>query len=137
MGQTGPVPKRSTQRRRTNKESRPEIVRATGQVEVPAADADWHEIAKGWYEALAASGQARFFEPSDWQAARFVAEAMTTNLNAGRFSAQLFAAVWSAMGDLLTTEGDRRRARLEIERLGDKPEPDGVTSLDDFRSRAA
>lgn len=70
--------------------------------------------------SLAGSGQARFYEPSDWQTARYVAESMSRNLSAGRFSSQHFAAVMSAMTDLLTTEGARRRARLEL----DRPEPE-------------
>lgn len=144
MGQRGPVPTRSTQRRRRNKESKPETVTpppaAAGKVKVPAVSASWHPIAKAWFKSLAESGQSKFFEPSDWQAARFVAESMTQNLKAKRFSAQLFAAVWSAMGDLLTTEADRRRARIEIEREVDAPATeDGseVAVLDAYRNRLA
>jgi hypothetical protein len=37
------------------------------------------------------SGQAQFFEPSDWQAARFVAEVMSRNLRQKKFSSVLFA----------------------------------------------
>lgn len=139
MGERGPAPKRSTQRRRQNKTEPVDKVQAEGKVKVPAVSAHWHPIAKAWFKALAESGQAVYFEPSDWQAARFVAESMTQNLKAKRFSAQLFAAVWAAMGDLLTTEADRRRARIEIERETGKKQstPAGaVPSLDDYRRRA-
>lgn len=132
MGARGPAPKRSSERRRRNKDSKAETVKVAGPFEVPPAKSTWHPVAKEWYEALKISGQAQFFEPSDWAAARFVAEAVSQNLRSKRFSAQLFAAVWSAMGDLLTTEADRRRARLEIERELDKP-PAGVTALDEYR----
>lgn len=135
---TGPVPKRSTERRRRNK---PEGVQVTAVpaaeevVESPPADETWHEIAREWYESLAVSGQAVFYEPSDWATARYVAEAMSRGLQASRFSAQLFAAVSSAMTELLTTEGARRRARLEIERGGSSEEkPAEVTALDDYRA---
>jgi len=136
---TGPVPKRSTERRRRNK---PEGVEVTsvpvGAVEVtcPPADESWHDIARDWYESLAKSGQATFYEPSDWATARYVAEAMSRGLGASRFSAQLFAAVSSAMTELLTTEGARRRARLEIERgkSGEEGKPADVTALDDYRA---
>ncbi|MEU6204581.1 hypothetical protein ABZ814_13450 [Micromonospora musae] len=107
----------------------------SGKVAVPPADEAWHELARQWYDSLASSGQAQFFEPSDWAAARYVAEVMTRNLEGARFSSQLFAAVWTAMGDLLTTEGERRRVKLEINRKPPKPEGGGkVANLDDYRS---
>lgn len=112
----GPVPKRSSERRRRNLEGRPDKVTATGTVEAPPADPTWHKIAADWYVALGKSAQSQFYEPSDWATAAYVADAMSRNLKAGRFSAQLFAATMAAMTNLLVTEGDRRRARLEIER---------------------
>lgn len=130
----GPVPKRSEERRRRNKTG-VEQAPAVGDVEVPDVDESWHPIAQRWYLSLASSGQSQFFEPSDWESAQYVAEAMSINLSASRFSAQLFASVWSAMGELLSTEGARRRARLEIEREVDEPE--GVTAIDDYRRRLA
>lgn len=137
----GPPPKRSTQRRRRNKSEQPaDQVAAKGPVEIPPAKASWHPIAKDWYESLKDSGQSKFFEPSDWRSAVLVAEVMTKNLRAKRFSAQLFQSVWSAMGDLLSTEADRRRARMEIERELDKPDAEAdseVADLDDYRRRVA
>jgi hypothetical protein len=64
--------------------------------------------------SLAESGQSQFYEPSDWAVARYVAEVMSRNLADGNMSAVMFAAVMSAMTELLTTEGARRRARLEL-----------------------
>ena len=135
---TGPVPKRSSERRRRNK---PEGVEVTSvpvpelqPVVRPQADESWHQIARDWYDSLAESGQAVFYEPSDWATARYVAEAMSRGLQASRFSAQLFAAVSSAMTELLTTEGARRRARLEIERGSTGEEKSaGVTALAEYR----
>lgn len=135
-GKGGPVPKRDAERRRRNKVDI-DKVEITGEVEAPDVDPDWHPIAKDWYVSLGKSGQSRYFEPSDWSAARYVAEVMTRNLGGFKFSAQLFAAVWSAMADLLTTEGARRRVRMEVDR---KPSEGGsagdgkVTHLDDFRN---
>jgi hypothetical protein len=62
---------------------------------------------------------------------------MSRNLEAGRFSAQLFAAVMSGMSSLLTTEGDRRRVRVELERAvaTDADEEAAVSALDEWRSR--
>ncbi|MEU3350249.1 hypothetical protein [Streptomyces sp. NPDC037389] len=137
MGARGPVPKRSTERRRRNKDGG-EPVRAAlapGTAEWPEPDAGWHAIARDWYCSLAASGQAQFYEPSDVATARYVAEAMSRNLAAGRFSAQLFAAVSSAMTELLTTEGARRRVRIELEREPAGQEaPAGVTAIAHYRA---
>jgi|SRR5690606_4558217 len=134
----GPIPKRSEERRRANKPEGPELVTiapVVGVVECPPADESWHPIAREWYDSLAVSAQSRFYEPSDWATARYVAEAMSRGLQSSRFSAQLFAAVSSAMTELLTTEGARRRARMEIERVGVKDDkPAEVTALDDYRA---
>lgn len=146
MGARGPVPRHSSERRRRNKDSKVETVKVAEvlpaippHVVAPAVKSTWHPIAKEWYESLRASGQAAFYEPSDWAAARYVAEAMSINLRQQKkFSAVLFASVLSAMSDLLTTEAARRRVRLEIER----PNPDegakpGVTAIADYRKRLA
>jgi hypothetical protein len=47
----GPVPKRSDQRRRRNKNDGPKLVKASGGAapEIPPADEDWHPIAARWY----------------------------------------------------------------------------------------
>lgn len=137
----GPIPKRSDQRRRRNKSDGPSLVKAPGGAapEVPPADEEWHPIAAGWYESLAQSGQAQFYEASDWATAYYVAEAMSRNLNSVRFSAQLFQAVMSGMTDLLTTEGARRRARVELERESgaeDPREAARVTLMDSYRKAA-
>ena len=61
---------------------------------------------------------------------------MTRHLNSGRVSAQMLAALWSAMTDLLTTEAARRRVRLEIERGddgADEAEAAKVRVLDAYR----
>lgn len=136
-GTRGPVPKRSTERRRRNKSSQVDTVAPIVEtVEIPPAEDRWHPIARDWYVSLQTSGQARYFEPSDWQAARYVAEVMSRHLKAKRLSAQLFAAVWSAMADLLTTEAARRRVRMEIERGdGEQQQPASVTAMADYKQR--
>lgn len=134
-GTRGPVPKRSAERRRRNSSSKVETVPAiVALVEPPDADPKWHPIAAGWFDSLKISGQSRFYEPSDWQAARLVAEVMSKNLRQKKFSSVLFAAVSAAMSDLLTTEADRRRVRMEIERdQGGEQQPAGITAIADYR----
>lgn len=141
MGTRGPIPKRTDARlghphAKSNVERVDKVVPST--VEQPPVDPNWHEIARNWYESLAESGQARFFEPSDWSAARYVAAVMSRNLAATKFNGQLFSGVWSAMNDLMTTEGSRRRLKLEIERpRDDKKDAQAASILDDYRKRIA
>ncbi|GIG63632.1 hypothetical protein Lfu02_80040 [Longispora fulva] len=130
----GPVPKRSDQRRRRNAgEPVTSITPAAEPVDAPPLGFPAHELAADWYSSLAESGQSQYFEPSDWQAARLLAYDLTRHLNSGRVSAQMLAAVWSAMGDLLTTEAARRRVRMEIERDQGDEDLAGVTALDEYR----
>ena len=137
MGTRGPVGKRSEEQMgHRSKDEKASVTKAPGAstVVMPESDPLWHPIATRWYEALGESGQARFYEPSDWAAAQYAAEAMSRNLLDGKFSAMLFSSVWSAMNDLLTTEGDRRRVRLELQRPSENPGSTGVTVLDEYRS---
>jgi hypothetical protein len=140
----GPVPKRSDQRRRTNK---PDIPVETappglppagaGRARRPPADQSWHPLAKRWYLALGRSGQARWYEPSDWEHASVWAQLLSDQLNSAKPSAMMLAAWDSASARLLVTEGDRRRVRIELER-GEHKDPDkeaGVASMEAWRTR--
>ena len=139
-GRGGPVPKRTDQRRRRNKPD-VEVDHAPGAalVEQPEADDNWHPIAHNWYTSLAQSGQSVYYQPSDWQVARLVAEGMHRMLTMGKFSAIAFQAIMSSMTSLLVTEGDRRRMRLELERAkpADADEDASVTVLSDWANRLA
>lgn len=130
----GPVPKRSETRRRRNKPEGAQLVKAAAGAPVvwPTPDRGWHPAAKEWFESLQVSGQARFYERSDTAVAYVVAQMMSTLLETGRPSAQMFAAVMSAQADLLTTEGARRRARVELERAAGEADPDEVAAVADF-----
>lgn len=115
----GPVPKSSEQRRRrrsANELPGPDVAPAGAEVVWPEADPEWHPIASRWYESLANSGQSVLYQESDVATAVYVAEAMSRNLTDGKFSAMLFQSVNSAATELMTTEGSRRRLRLELAR---------------------
>lgn len=135
---SGPVPKRSEERRRRNKEGG-EIVKvdvaalAAEDVTIPAANEDWHPTAYAMYESLMRSGQAIFYEPSDWALAYTLCETLSRALDpvpmvvgAGEDSKVEFHEVplpgaalnafLKGMASLMVTEGDRRRLRIELER---------------------
>ena len=104
--------------------------------DLPEPDPNWHPIATDWYLSLRESGQAAFYQPSDWAVARYAAELMSRGLSSDRApNGQYVAALNSVMTSLLTTEGDRRRARIELERK--KPAqhaPASVTAIADYRA---
>lgn len=141
MGVTGPIPKRSEERRRRNKDDGPELVQAPSTPpaelpDLPEPDPNWHEIATDWYLSLRESGQAVFYQPSDWAVARYAAELMSRGLSSDRPpNGQYVAALNSVMTSLLTTEGDRRRARIELERKKPAQQaPASVTAIADYRA---
>jgi hypothetical protein len=159
MAARGPVPKRSDARRRENKPL-VEITTAPAAsvVEMPAGDEDWHPIARRWFDSLKTSGQNRFYEPSDWAVAYLIAESISMDLKpqfvgfaqTARDSTEAeyaviplkgasLSAYLKAMGSLLMTEGDRRRASVELQRnvAVDSDEEASVTALDDYRADLA
>jgi hypothetical protein len=181
MGERGPIPNRSDQRRRRNKTwidrvqaappgpAAPEEPPRTGkgssaQVwreyaaglghDVPAGatraeiivmvdeglpeEAQWHPLARDWYRSLAASAQARFYQPSDWQTARVLAEALTRALRGAKINAALFARWQTGATELLTTEGSRRRMQMEIaDPAAESPQSDVDDEVAEQRRRRA
>jgi hypothetical protein len=137
---TGPVPKRTAERRRRNKPETPvttvEIMAVAFDLPVPppATPDGLDPIARRWFESLKASGQAQFYEPSDWAQAEVTAWALSKVVRMRRFSAPAFKAVIDSMGGLLTTEADRRRVRMEVDRKRDVSVP-VVSELDEYRRR--
>jgi hypothetical protein len=154
MGSRGPVPKRSDQRRRRNAAGETTSAAGAISVVVPPAAEDWHPVAAQWYASLAESGQQQFYEPSDWSTAYLIAESISRDLNPQFVGfAQVsrdqtepeyakiplkgasLGAYLKAMGDLLTTEGSRRRASVELQRA--QAETASVTSVVDYRARVS
>ena len=135
-----PLPKRSTERRRRNVEPGLESAPAAAPVRPPAQSKDWHPAARRWYRDLRRSGQARYYEPSDWSVAWLLAERMTRLRYDDAPNAAGWAAVDAGMGRLLATEGDRRRLRLELVREDEQSMDDddrADATVSDLRARLA
>jgi len=117
-GPRGPVPNRSTQRRRTNSPETESAPTATAEpVEQPEAEADWHPLAAEWYLSLGKSGQSAFYEASDWAQARIWTDLLSRTMRNAKGPSAMLVTAWAAgAAELLTTEGARRRMRLELER---------------------
>lgn len=146
----GPPPVRDDERRRRNKPDVETIKVDIGtlvqqEVEIPAADISWHPIAKLWYEALSRSGQAVFYEPSDWATAYITAESLSRDMKpqvvavndeTGEPTLALIplkgsslSAYMKVFSSLLVTEGERRRLHIELERRKVEKAPAGVIPI--------
>lgn len=97
----------------------------------------WHPLVRDWYRSLGESAQSTFYEPSDWATARILAELLDRGLRSGKVSASLIERWQAGATELLTTEGARRRVRLEIERPQEGTGEAGadVSDLAEYRAR--
>lgn len=114
----GQVPKRSSERIRRNKENEVEQIPTIAEA-IQAPDLgleDPHPMISDFYESLKESGQAQYYEPSDWQFARFTLYFADQLIKSSKPSSVMLTAINSALSNLLVTEGDRRRVRMEVER---------------------
>jgi len=137
---SGPVPKRSDQRRRMNKVPGLEKVEIPAEhrgPDLPMSIPDPHPLAFAWYESLRDSGQAYYYEPSDWAQAAIWTQVLSDQLKQMKPSAMMIQTWSSAASELLTTEGVRRRMRLELLKgeQGDEDEEAAVLAIDDYQKR--
>jgi hypothetical protein len=157
MGARGPVPTHPDERRRTNEPEIPLVTVDVGklvkqEVEVPEPDENWHSVARRWYVSLQSSGQATFFQPSDWATAYVLAENLSRDLSPQPISVgkgddlhvefherpmagASLAAFLKGATSLLATEGDRRRMSMLIDNRPTGPEEGAKVA--DLESRRA
>lgn len=135
MGARGPVPKRSSERERRNKpDFEITTIETDGDVLMPELGIENpHPIVSDLWDSLGMSAQNEYYEPSDWQYARFTLHFANQLLWSARPSAQMFQGITSALSDLLVSEGSRRRLRMEIER--NKSQADIVDLSELFKER--
>lgn len=139
----GPVPKRSDQRRRRNKpEADAPAVVAMGQqvVKPPTEDRAWHPYAKDWFRALKRSGQSQFYQESDWREAKLVAWLITQELSSPTGArAGMMDVIFSRADALMTTEGARRRLRVELitPKIVDEAKEATVSIMEQYRADLA
>lgn len=128
----GPVPKRPEDRIRRNEDIVPtDKVEVYGEVVVPPLNLpfDTHPMVVDFFDSLVMSAQAQFYEPSDWEYARLVCFIMNGIVTSPKPSSEMFKALQTAMSNLLVTEGDRRRLRIEIARQPVKQDIDESEAL--------
>jgi hypothetical protein len=103
-----PIPRRSAKRLNAN-------------IVIPKASDNWHPVARSWYNSLALSGQAVFYEASDWATAVAAANALHKFMKTD--NASILANFCRLSERLLVTEFDRKRARVDLT-------PQDVTDVD-------
>lgn len=118
MGSRGPVPKRSEDRRRRNAPERPVLRAVSGSVgfSPSSPSPDWEPVAVRFYQACLVSGQAQFYEPSDYELLWSLCDDLSEYKRSGARSAMKLQALLSGFSSLLVTEGDRRRLQVETSR---------------------
>jgi len=128
---TGPIPKREEQRVRATEPGQ-EVTKIPMQGAVQIPDLRrfpgmlTQNITKAFWESLRESGQALYYEPSDWMTALTALHLLDKQLRPfknkngemeeGRVSPTMVAAVWQMLTSIGVTEGERRRLRIEVER---------------------
>lgn len=138
MGVTGPIPNRSTdlsRERDANRGDRPPITKGISRPSAPyRAPDEWHDIAKKLYNGVVASGQADFYQQSDWALLYFVCDEVDRYQKAGKRSSMMFAAIMSALSTLMVAEGDRRRVRIELGEEDKAPQDIKRSRMDGYRT---
>lgn len=129
----GPIPNRSenlSRKDNANRANRPPLVKGVLKpVTIPEPDPEWHPIARMMWDSLARSGQSDFYQDSDWAYAYNACEELDKYKRAGRRSAQMFAALQSCWTNLMFTEGDRRRLRIELGEENPEAEDASITAI--------
>lgn len=146
MSARGPVPNRSTdlsRERDANRGDRPPITKGELRpVVIPHMDPDWHPISKMLWKSLKSSGQADFYQNSDWAFAWSLCEDLSMYKKPlvskdgeeyHKRSGQMLQTIYAAMERLLVTEGDRRRVRIELSAPESEEEPASVTAIADYK----
>ena len=134
------VPKRSDQLSRKRDVKRRvdggEITKGTMRpVKIPEADPEWHVAARMIWDAMAESGQADYYQNSDWAYAWSLCDDISYYKNRGNRSGQMLTSLLSGLDRLLLTEGERRRARIELNPPVPEATPASVTAIENYKKR--
>lgn len=141
---TGPVPKPSDKRRRTNKPASyglAEPLKAgVASVQPPELGIpNAHEMITSLWAALGTSVEAQFYSAADWQRVRLeLWYANRLMRSRGRVSSQGWGVLQSGLGDLLVSPADKRRIGIELERAAEDPDEDAaVLQMVDYQEKLA
>lgn len=121
MGARGPVPALEIdlarpRYRKGSEQGMPVTKGERHEVRDWSPDSKWSPLAKDLFGSVATSGQSDFYQDSDWIVLKLVCEEITRFQKSPELRArgQWLSAIQSLMTNLLLTEGDRRRVRIEL-----------------------
>ncbi|AKY03315.1 minor tail protein [Streptomyces phage Caliburn] len=133
----GPVPNREADLARPRSRKGGDVQEVTKgvmrPVKIPNADRDWHPIAKRLWDSLKTSGQADYYQNSDWAFAWSLCEDLSYYKKSGKRSGQMLQTIYSAFERLLVAEGDRRRVRIELHEPEPETTPASVLAIADYK----
>jgi hypothetical protein len=120
MGDRGPVPNRDADLARDRARNGRSVSDVTkGELRpVPERflepDPNWHPLARDLWDGMLASGQSDWYQASDMALAASILDDLSEYKKSSKRSAMMAQVVYSQLSNLLVTEGDRRRARIEL-----------------------
>lgn len=106
----------------------------------PLSDPAWHRIALMLWDALGDSGQADFYEASDWAVAYALCDDLSEYKRATwkdgnpKRSPEMLKALQAGMTSLLMTEGDRRRVHMELVAPPEEKPAAAVLAIADYQA---
>lgn len=137
MGERGPIPNRSDDlarpRERKGSDQVPVTKGVARKVRWPAPDPEWHKLARDLYLACKSSGQADFYQQSDVALLYSLCEDLSVYKSSFKRSGQMLQTIYSTLSNLLVSEGDRRRVRIELNEPSEDSTPASVTAIDAYK----
>lgn len=145
-GDRGPIPNRTEDlarpRERKGSDALPVTKGLLKPVTIPAADPEWHSIAKRIWDSMATSGQSDYYQDSDWALAYSLLDDLSIYKKPQvardgteyiKRSPEMLKAILSGLASLMLSEGDRRRVRLELQAPDDSGEDAALFAINDYR----
>lgn len=131
-----PMPRKRDAERRNRATPKADKILVQGTelpVKQPRARSGWRPEVRAWYRSLANSAQAVFYEDSDWQTALVAADALQNWYDTGRTA--MYEQWRMTCSQLMVTEGERRKNRLEIHRNAAEEMEQGAKTVQEYRAR--
>lgn len=96
-------------------------------------DPEWDEVAVMIWESALTSGQADYYQNSDLAMLYAACAEMSRYRNSTKPSAMHLSEIIGILSNLLVTEGDRRRARMELQRAPEQKADLKVVAMADYQ----
>ena len=135
----GPIPNRSSdlsRERSANRPNRPDLVKGVARdLTIPKIPRDWHPTCKLLWNSALSSGQIDYWQDSDLAILYTTLEDLhqIKSDKMGRGSGVVYESIMKVLLNLCLTEGERRRARIELERPEVEGEDAAVVAIASYR----